>query len=506
MPASAVSAPASSAVVPVVYQLPQDDAPTPAAEKETTESRDWSEPLLRENAIWFCQLRWIVVAVLGVAGVAGFFPDALAVAGLVIHPARLLGTAALLAALNAVFGRLARASARGAFPRVRLLLWTQIVSDLLILTAVVHWLDSDLPAAPFMYLFHLILACIVFTPGESLIVAVLAAGFYLAGLALESAGLLPRSSVLVPGAASGGSGAGPVSLPFLVVPMLLIWAVIWYLASRLTAIVRHRDRELAVTNRRLMASSEERARHMLQTTHQLKAPFAAIHAQTQLLLGGYCGDVPAAARAVAEKISVRCLALSRQIQEMLQLANLRSRGQVAPPLRAINLAAAIEDVMARLEPTARQRDIRLERRVEPVTLVAVADHLTMLLDNLVANAVNYSQDGGEVQVTARPIAPGQAEVVVSDHGIGIPPDKLPRIFDDYYRTDEAVKHNRSSTGLGLAVVRQVARELRAAVQVESAPGWGTRFTVRLPTRPDISCHSAPPNPEKTPPYGLPVDR
>jgi two-component system, OmpR family, phosphate regulon sensor histidine kinase PhoR len=486
----AASAPASSAgalaLTPAVYQLPLDDAATGPSESNAAEARDWSEPLLRENAIWFCQLRWIVVACLATVGVAGFVPEALAAAGLVIRPARPLGTAALLAVLNAIFWRLAHASAKGAFPPVRLLLWTQIVSDLLILTAVVHWVDNDLPAAPFMYLFHLILACIVFTPGESLLVAVLAAGFYLAGLALETAGVFAPPSVLARGAAGGGFGAGPISMPFLVVPMLLIWAVIWYLASRLAGIVRHRDRALAMTNRRLLASSEERARHMLQTTHQLKAPFAAIHAQTQLLLGGYCGELPAPARATAEKISIRCLALARQIQEMLQLANLRSQGQVAPPLRELNLAGAIEDVIARIEPTARQRGIRIEKQIEPVSLTAVPDHLTMLLDNLVVNAVSYSHDGGLVQVTARAAASSDAEVVVRDQGIGIPQDKLPRIFEDYYRTDEAVKHNRSSTGLGLAVVRQVAREMSAAILVESAPGWGTRFTVRLPRKPPVS--------------------
>ena len=74
--------------------------------------------------------------------------------------------------------------------------------------------------------------------------------------------------------------------------MLLIWAVIWYLVSRLASAVRSRDRELFLGNRRLRASIEERSQHMLQTTHQLKAPFAAIHALTQLLLGEYLRQTP----------------------------------------------------------------------------------------------------------------------------------------------------------------------------------------------------------------------
>ena len=115
--------------------------------------------------------------------------------------------------------------------------------------------------------------------------------------------------------------------------MLLVWAVIWYLVSRLASALRSRDRELFISNRRLRASIEERSEHMLQTTHQLKAPFAAIHALSQLLLGDYCGNSPAPARATVEKISARCLVLARQIQEMLQLANLRSQGQTPPPRR-----------------------------------------------------------------------------------------------------------------------------------------------------------------------------
>jgi signal transduction histidine kinase len=397
-----------------------------------------------------------------------------------------------LALLNASYRLLARASERGGVPSMRLLLWTQIVCDLVILTAVIRWVDHDLPAAPFMYLFHLILACMVLPPGESLMVAGLAAGCYLTRLALEPAGLAAPASILTAGALPPtGIGLRHPSLPVFVGPMLVIWTVIWYLVSRLAEVVRRRDRELAVTNRRLEASGEERARHMLQTTHQLKAPFAAIHAQTQLLLGGYCGALPAAARTVVEKISARCLVLSRQIQEMLQLANLRSQGQTAPRRREVDLSHAIGDVIARVEPTARQRGIRIEQHLESVTLNAVPDHLTMLLDNLVVNAVSYSHDQGVVRVTCRPMPPGAAEVVVRDHGIGIPPEKLHRIFEDYYRTEEAVRHNRSSTGLGLAVVRQAAREMQAIIQVESAPGWGTRFTVRLPDQPNVPAKPTP---------------
>lgn len=464
-----------------VYRL--ELAPSTPVEPAASapEEREWNEPLLRDNAIWFCQLRWLVVGVLFAVAAAGLVRELPAALGLKINPVWPGTAAGLLALLNLIFCRLTRRAVAGTGPwrSLRAVLWAQIVSDLLILTAVIHWLGPDWPAAPFMYLFHIILACLVFSPGESLAVAGLAAGSHGLALWAVAAGWVPRSTVL---ATSGSDGAGPAPAGSVaaMIPMLLIWAVIWYLVSRLAATLRRREHELAETNRRLAASIEERAKHMLQTTHQLKAPFAAIHAMSQVLLGGYAGALPPSAAQVVEKIATRCLALSRQIQEMLQLANLRSRGQAEPPRRALDLAAVVGEVVARIEPAARQRHIRLDTALAPAPVSGVADHVTMLVDNLVVNAVNYSHDGGVVEVACGPLPGVGARFTVRDHGIGIPREKLPHIFEDYYRTEEAVLHNRASTGLGLAIVRQVACAERAAVQVESAPGWGTRFTVTWP--------------------------
>ncbi|MCZ7635284.1 MAG: hypothetical protein M5U12_04060 [Verrucomicrobia bacterium] len=204
----------------------------------------------------------------------------------------------------------------------------------------------------------------------------------------------------------GGMAGSRVTSGVALASMLLIWVVIWYLVSRLASTVRARDRALFVANARLQASIEERSKHMLQTTHQLKAPFAAIHAQVQLLLEGYCGVLPAAAMGVVEKISRRCRVLSRQVQEMLQLANLRSHGQTAPPARELALDHLVADVIHRVEPAAQQRGIGFDRQLEPVRLQGIEDHLTMLVDNLVVNAVTYSHDRGVVAVACRRESPG----------------------------------------------------------------------------------------------------
>jgi two-component system sensor histidine kinase VicK len=106
----------------------------------------------------------------------------------------------------------------------------------------------------------------------------------------------------------------------------------------------------------------------------------------------------------------------------------------------------------------------------------------MLFDNLLTNAVHYSHDGGAVEVTCRRQAEGVAQVVIRDHGIGIPAEKLPHIFEEFYRTREAARHNKASTGLGLAIVRDVARMGGIQVQVESGLSRGTRVTLTIPMK------------------------
>jgi signal transduction histidine kinase len=265
--------------------------------------------------------------------------------------------------------------------------------------------------------------------------------------------------------------------------VIFVSGTVWYLASRLSNALRQRDEELAAINRRLIAATDERAGHMLSTTHQLKAPFAAIHANTQLLLGGYCGPLPGKAIAVVEQIAVRCEMLSRGIKSMLQLANLRSRAQDPPAPVPLDLSVVIRSCLAGLRLQATRRGIVFEEDVSPAIVLAVHDHAAMILENILSNAINYSKDGQRVSVSSRPRPAGGAIVVVRDSGIGILPEKLPRIFDDYFRTTEGVTHNRASTGLGLAIVRQSALAGGIGVRVESAPAVGTVVTLDFPASP-----------------------
>ncbi len=166
---------------------------------------------------------------------------------------------------------------------------------------------------------------------------------------------------------------------------------------------------------------------------------------------------------------------------MLQLANLRSTRQdrVLVPAE-VELTDLLRVSLDQVSALAQERRIEVVEDFEHAITVVIEDHTRMLLENLLANAINYSHENAHITVTCRGDEIQGPVVTIADEGIGIAPDKLPHIFEDYYRTNEAVKHNQSSSGLGLAIVRHVALVNHIHIQVKSCPGEGTTFCLRFP--------------------------
>ncbi len=228
---------------------------------------------------------------------------------------------------------------------------------------------------------------------------------------------------------------------------------------------------------------------------ETKSRIKELDAEAESLCGGFGDEV----RQVVQKISNRSHRLAHEIQEMLQLANLRSQGQRPPDRTTFDLAEVIKWCIAQVRPRADHRNITLSDSLEPTHPTCVEEHLKMLFANLLSNAVAYSYENGQVYVTCRRGPQGGGVVTIEDHGMGIEPEKLPRIFDEYYRTTAAARHNKESSGLGLAIVRHIVQRHALGLRVQSRVGKGTKFEVTLP-----AAGTAPVTPAgiEEPVYGL----
>ena len=235
-------------------------------------------------------------------------------------------------------------------------------------------------------------------------------------------------------------------------------------------------------NRELEKLNEEKTRYILQATHQLKAPFAAIQSYTDILIEGYTGEIPEASKEILKKIKVRCELLSRAIKEMLELANLKSLKTDWTAMQETALGDVLARAIENYAAVADQRRIRVDfRPVEGFDKVrGTPDQLITLFSVFLENAINYSEDGSTIDIVVARSSPERLRVDVKDRGIGIPRENLPKIFNEYFRSNNAVRKHENGTGLGLAIAKQIAQIHGFNISVDSELDIGTTVAVSAP--------------------------
>jgi len=437
--------------------------------------------LLAEHIFWYCRFRWIVIGVLIFFGMASYIDGLFKYLNLSPDLNWPFAIAGIGIIINILFKTHAdRLQTTGPASGLLINMWTQIILDLVILTIVVHFVGSLDSVIAFAYLFHIVLSCIFFSRIQSLLVITFSSILFITCVILEFTGILPPSSIYRNTLLIDYAAANPQTIFIHIFTILSIWYVVWYLVSYISSLVRVRDYELCTTNQRLKEAQEEKTKHLLRLTHELKAPFAAIDANIQLIQKGHCGILPFKALELLERIAARSRKLGDVIQAMLQLENVQKMTADILNTETLDLAEIIKWCIAQVQATAEKNKVKIEANLQSVQINANEDCMKMLFSNVISNAILYSHPNAQVSVECRSRTNAGPMAFVEDHGIGIFPEKIDKIFDEYYRTDEAVSHNKNSNGLGLAIVKHVAQLHRLSIQVASEPNVGTRFEILFP--------------------------
>jgi signal transduction histidine kinase len=179
-----------------------------------------------------------------------------------------------------------------------------------------------------------------------------------------------------------------------------------------------------------------------------------------------------------------CLEESERMVEMLNTLmdiSEAETGTMALRLEPVDLTGLIGQTFELYEDLAEERGVRLETPgTGPLIVPVDRNRMRQVLANLVDNALKYTPEGGRVEVAARQDG-SEAVLTVSDTGVGIPPDELPRIWDRLYRGDKS--RSTRGLGLGLSLVKAIVEAHKGRVEVQSTPGEGTRFTLKIPVDP-----------------------
>jgi two-component system sensor histidine kinase SenX3 len=223
---------------------------------------------------------------------------------------------------------------------------------------------------------------------------------------------------------------------------------------------------------------EEVRRDFLENvSHELKTPVGGLSLLAEALLGA--SDDPEAVRRFASRMQVESRRLTRLVQEIVDL----SRLQVADTLKApqlVDVGPVVAEAVdrCRVRANAQQAELTIDGASD-AQVYGDADLLVTAVTNLVDNALAYSAPGSPVAVSTR-VDDGLVSIAVSDRGVGISAGEQSRIFERFYRVDPARSRSTGGTGLGLAVVKHVCANHGGEVVVESEPGVGSTFTIRLP--------------------------
>ena len=213
-------------------------------------------------------------------------------------------------------------------------------------------------------------------------------------------------------------------------------------------------------------------------SHELKTPLTSIQAYADTLLNGGLEDEDSS-RMFVERIVEQSERLSMLIQDLLRLAKIESE----PEAFQIELCDALAIASTAFQDhqtvaEARQISLSMETPDGPLGVLADADGLRTILNNLLTNAINYTLAGGRVRLVVRRDGE-QVLFQVSDTGVGIAKEHQSRVFERFYRVDKARTRSVGGTGLGLAIVRHLVEVMQGEISLESELGRGSTFRVRL---------------------------
>ena len=206
-------------------------------------------------------------------------------------------------------------------------------------------------------------------------------------------------------------------------------------------------------------------------SHELKTPLTAISGYAELIETGMAQEEDSIK--FARKIRSESTRMLELIGDIIRLSELDASSQ-KPLEDVIDLVSVAEECKERLAQQAEQRGIRITISGQSQPIQGSTSEITVMIYNLIDNAIKYNRENGNIDIEI-----SDRTFTISDTGIGIPKDGIPRIFERFYRIDKSRSRAKGGTGLGLSIVKHIAERHNADIDVQSTLNVGTKITVNF---------------------------
>ncbi len=229
------------------------------------------------------------------------------------------------------------------------------------------------------------------------------------------------------------------------------------------------------TLRPIEAAMEAQARFTSDASHELRTPLTVIQAETEGALRML--KLPERARTVLQSNLEEIVQLKQLSESLLKLA----RNAEVIPVGPVPVDEVVAKARRRAAKFAQTRAITIQATIPHIDVLADTISLTQIISILLDNAIRYSPRKGIITIEAHADSKKHTHIIVRDHGIGIDRTELSRIFDRFYRSEQARKQSATGHGLGLSIAQKLAERQHGRLTAESEVGKGSVFTVTLPT-------------------------
>ncbi|MBU4140649.1 MAG: GAF domain-containing sensor histidine kinase [Candidatus Omnitrophica bacterium] len=255
-----------------------------------------------------------------------------------------------------------------------------------------------------------------------------------------------------------------------------LWQSHQYLEQR----VAQRTKELASANEKLKKIDKLKSEFVSAVSHELRTPLTSIKGYAAILMAGKLGVVPAPVKERLEKINKHSDSLTKLVNDLLDISRIES-GKVGMKLEKLNLKDVVNEVVDITAPQIKEKKIQLAVDIPGKAPACLADKVQLgrVLTNLLGNAIKFTPEKGKISIKAREVE-GLLQIDVRDSGIGIGEEELAKIFDEFYREDNAINQKIKGAGLGLSLVKHIVEAHKGKVWVSSKLGCGATFCFTLP--------------------------
>ncbi len=355
----------------------------------------------------------------------------------------------------------------------------QISTDLIALTAILHFSGGIENPFFLVYIFHMVIASILLSEFETYLQTTLALVLFGLLIYFEYSGTLAHYCIGKHQSVDHDLSKDAIYISRVYFIFTFTCYILVYLSGSMGKRMRNQEDGLTKALNKLKRQDEIKNEYVLRVTHDIKGHLAAIQTNLAVVTKKILGPIDKKQEEFITRAYNRTLKLTNFVKNLLALTQMRLSDKFEKEVFILN--KLLNNIVESVKVNAENKNIRIVSHIDPAIDKILGNELSIeeVISNIILNAIKYTPENGEVDIVASD-KKDHVLIEVEDNGLGIPENELSQVFDEFFRGSNVKQITEDSTGIGLSLVKQIIERHNGEIWVESKLGKGSKFSLSLP--------------------------